>query len=260
MKESALKKSLRPAFLLFRKTVNLLGYELVRNDFVDPMPTDKDEALFEAIRKVRPFTLTSHHRLAAMADAVRYVTSNGVPGAIVECGVWRGGMMMLAAEVLIQCGDTKRDLFLFDTFEGMPPPSSEDLDYAQVTAQTRLEETSKGHGVWCEASLEDVQKNFEQVAYPTERVRFVKGMVEDTLQESAPSQIALLRLDTDWYESTKHELETLFPLLVTGGVLIVDDYGHWQGARKAVDEFFSKRGLRPLLHRIDFSCRVFQKV
>jgi len=87
----------------------------------------------------------------------------------------------------------------------------------------------------------------------------VAGAVEDTLPDRAPMEIALLRLDTDWYASTKHELETLYPRLVSGGVLMLDDYGHWTGCRKAVDEYFAANAPAPLLNRIDYTARVATK-
>jgi hypothetical protein len=110
--------------------------------------------------------------------------------------------------------------------------------------------------VWCFSSIEEVKNNIATLNYPTEKVYFVKGKVEDTIPTTIPQKIAVLRLDTDWYESTKHELEHLFPLLVSGGVLIIDDYGHWEGARKAVDEYIEKNNLNILLNRIDYTGRI----
>lgn len=92
--------------------------------------------------------------------------------------------------------------------------------------------------------------------YPIERVRFVEGRVEDTLPVRVPDRISLLRLDTDWYESTRCELEHLFPKLVPGGVLIVDDYGHWEGCRRAVEEYFDENNIPMLLNRIDYTGRI----
>lgn len=108
-------------------------------------------------------------------------------------------------------------------------------------------------------TLEEVRSNLLGTGYPAERVTFVKGRVEDTLPRVLPGPIALLRLDTAYYESTKRELEQLYPLLVLGGVLIIDDYGHWKGARRAVDEYFAASGLRPFLHRIDYTGRLVLK-
>jgi len=120
-------------------------------------------------------------------------------------------------------------------------------------------EVADGNNVWCVASLEDVEASLFKTQYSRENLVFIKGDVALTLAENAPEKIALLRLDTDWYESTKAELEILYPKLVPGGVCILDDYGHWKGARKAVDDYFEQLGARPLLMPIDFSGRIFVK-
>ena len=109
------------------------------------------------------------------------------------------------------------------------------------------------------ASLEEVQKNMSLTKYPTEKIHFVKGKVEDTIPDKAPEKIAILRLDTDWYESTKHELEYLFPRLIEGGILIIDDYGHFEGSRIAVDEYLEKNNIHDFLHRIDYTGRLLVK-
>jgi len=140
-----------------------------------------------------------------------------------------------------------------------PAPTEKDRDYNGISAETQLSTQTKGTGVWCEASIEDVQANMSFTGYPSDRIHYVQGMVENTIPANMPDKIALLRLDTDWYASTKHELEHLYPLLEKGGVLLIDDYGHWQGARQAVDEYFAKSGMVPLLARIDSTCRCFVK-
>jgi len=111
-----------------------------------------------------------------------------------------------------------------------PAPTEKDRDYNGISAETQLSTQKKGTGVWCEASIEDVQANMSFTGYPSDRIHYVQGMVENTIPANMPDKIALLRLDTDWYASTKHELEHLYPLLEKGGVLLIDDYGHWQGA------------------------------
>ena len=106
------------------------------------------------------------------------------------------------------------------------------------------------------ASLEDVKKNLTASGYPPERIHYIQGKVEDTIPDTAPTQICMLRLDTDWYESTRHELAHLYPLLSRHGVLVIDDYGHWQGARQAVDEYFAARPEPVYLHRVDYTARL----
>jgi hypothetical protein len=197
----------------------------------------------------------------ALKTALEYVVTNKIEGAIVECGVWRGGSMMLAAKVLSKLGEKRRELFLFDTFEGMTSPSAEDRDIHNTDAKELLaqESVTVSRSVWCYADIDDVNHNMMSTGYPPELVHLIKGRVEDTIPVHAPPQIAILRLDTDWYESTLHELVHLFPRLSTNAVLIIDDYGHWQGARRAVDEYFSAFPMKPLLHRIDYTGRMIIK-
>lgn len=215
------------------------------------LPADYDDEAKEIIRAVKPYTMTSPERLNAFILATRHVVRHNIPGDIVECGVWRGGSMQACAKALLALGESDRDLHLFDTFEGMPPPTAEDLRRDGKSAEDLLAAQGKDRPIWAIASLEDVQAGFEQVPYPGERVHYVQGMVEDTVPQQAPEQISILRLDTDWYASTKHELEFLYPRLVSGGVLLIDDYGYWQGSRQAVDEFLQKTGERLLMLRMD---------
>jgi hypothetical protein len=218
-----------------------------------------DREIHEA---VRPFTMTSRERLAALTDAVRYIERYEIPGAIVECGVWRGGSMMAAALTLRALGRCDRALHLFDTFDGMPAPTARDRKLSGELAGAQFERRKHedgGGSDWCNASLEEVRRNVESSGYPRELVHYHQGRVEDTIPEHAPACIALLRLDTDWYASTRHELCHLFPRLSPGGVLIVDDYGAWRGARQAVDEFLAESKMPLLLGRIDYTGRIAVK-
>ena len=145
----------------------------------------------------------------------------------------------------------------------MTAPSGEDIDLENVKAEDVLNTTPKqdGNNIWCIASLEDVQTNMASTAYPESLINYIRGDVVDTLKhsENIPNKIALLRLDTDWYHSTKAELEVLYPRLVKGGICIIDDYGHWQGARKAVTEYFENQGFYPLLQVTDYTGRLIVK-
>lgn len=214
------------------------------------LPRDFDDAAKATIRDVKPWTMTSPEKLNALVLAVRYVVAHGIQGAVVECGVWRGGSMQAAARTLVEVGDTSRDLYLFDTFEGMSEPGEKDLRHDGVSASDLLERNSKGSLVWAVASLADVQDGMRRVGYPDDRLHYVQGKVEDTVPQSAPESISILRLDTDWYESTKHELDHLYPRLASGGVLLLDDYGWWDGAKRAVDEWLEESGERLLLLRM----------
>jgi O-methyltransferase len=229
--------------------------------FLPPLLSpDYGPELERTIRRVRRHTMTSPRRIAALCDSVEYAVRSGVPGAIVECGVWRGGSMMAAALTLLRLDSDDRDLYLFDTFAGMPPPTEEDklsaYDGYSPKRHWRRRQREGGSNAWHYVPVEEVRAAVLSTGYPAERVHPVEGRVEATLPDGAPASIAVLRLDTDWYASTKHEMEHLYPRLSPGGVLILDDYGHYEGARRAVDEYFEAHGGRPLLSRIDYTGRV----
>jgi len=218
-------------------------------------PKDFDAEAVATIQAVTPFTMIGRDRLFALITAVRYISKHKLEGAIVECGVWRGGAMGAAALTLKSLGET-RALHLFDTFEGMSTPTEEDKSFGGSGAMDEFLEKRTGEesSDWCMASLEEVQANLKALGLNIEDFHFAKGMVEDTIPDQSPQgPIALLRLDTDWYKSTKHEMDHLFPKLVPGGVLIIDDYGDWQGARQAVDEYLDQHAIRMLLTRVNGS-------
>lgn len=243
-------------------TARRFGVSISRTSSVKPLPVEASATDAQIIDSVTPFSMTSRERIWALIQAVRYVEDQGLAGSFVECGVWRGGSVMAMAHVLLETPSTERELWLYDTYTGMTDPT--DVDIAQdsgVSAARLLANTpvADGDNVWCVASLDDVRSNVLSTSYPERQFRFIQGAVEETLPDSAPEAIALLRLDTDWYESTKASLEHLYPRLVPGGVCILDDYGHWRGARKAVDEYFQDQAPRPLMMPIDFSGRIFVK-
>jgi O-methyltransferase len=249
---------LHPRFALQRLRANddaEAEHEHVQHAF----PVDFEKADKELYRRVGPYTMTTPPRVYALVRAVEYVSMRDVPGAIVECGVWRGGSVMAAALTLLRLGISDRDIYLYDTFAGMPPPSDADTTRSGERAADLLEQGSGDSHIWAIASLDDVRAAVLSVGYPEERIHFVEGLVEETLPETAPAEISVLRLDTDWYRSTKHELEHLYPRISPGGVLILDDYGHWQGARRAVDEYLGDNGVALLLSRIDATARIAVK-
>ena len=168
--------------------------------------------------------------------------------------------MKLVAHVLLSLGVTDRNLFLYDTFEGMTEPDADiDVDASGNKAVHDWSEIQRRGVKWSYAPIEEVQATIAQVGYPMERVKFIKGPVEDTIPAVRPEKLALLRLDTDWYSSTKHEMDHLYPLLVPQGVLILDDYGHYRGAARAVDEYIGDLEKKPLLQRVDYACRLAVK-
>jgi O-methyltransferase len=251
-----------------KRVVRRYGYEIVRADSTADsstidleFPPDFDEATKATVRSVQGFTMTGPEKLFALCHGVRHIVAHGIPGAIVECGVWRGGSMMAVARTLLEKGDTSRDLYLFDTFQGMPAPTEHDIDIHGVNVLDKWKSQKRNRFTPSEASasLSEVRSAMTTVGYDSSRVHFVKGMVEHTIPRAAPPAIALLRLDTDYYASTRHEMFELYPRLVPGGVLIVDDYGCFKGSEKAVDEFLAVSGEPLLLHRIDYSCRVAVK-
>jgi O-methyltransferase len=246
---------------IVRSTVNKLGYDLVKPDkrlVVDGLPADFDKATVDTYRKVKTYTMTTPERIASLCNAVNYLVKNNIKGDFVECGVWRGGSTMAAIDTLIKAGDTSREIYLYDTFEGMSEPTEADKITTGTGADELLKTSDKEDptSVWCYSALEEVQQNVGTLKYPVKQVHYVKGKVEDSIPQTMPGKIALLRLDTDWYESTAHELKHLYPLLVPGGVIIIDDYGHWEGARKAVDEYIEAQKLPLLLNRIDYTGRI----
>lgn len=204
-----------------------------------PLPEDFDELSRSIIPLVRPYTMTSAEKLQALITAVQYLAKAGIPGAFVECGVWRGGSMHAVARTLDRCGVHDRDLYLFDTFQGMTEPTERDRKVTRqdVSAAELMVDSPKDSWLWAVASKEDVLQGLSTLPYPQDRFHLVEGPVEETVPGAAPETIALLRLDTDWYESTRHELEHLYPRLQPGGVLIIDDYGSWQGSKEATDEY-----------------------
>jgi O-methyltransferase len=238
----------RPKYVV-QDLLNRLGYEVRR-----VYPPDFDPQLIDVVERVRPYTMNTIEGIAANVSAVEYVVRNEVPGALVECGVWRGGAVMTMALTLLRLAAADRELYLFDTFAGMTSPSEVDV---------RMDGRSGFHERACRPDIvvdvDEVRTAVESTGYDPALLRFVEGPVQETLPGEAPDEIALLRLDTDWYESTKHELETLYPRIARGGMLIVDDYGTWLGARRAVDEYIAERRLRLLLARVDYTVRVAVK-
>lgn len=241
--------------------LNRLGWQIRRYRPEDPcreLPdlTTEEQAI---IRRVSGLTYTGPARLAALLQAVEHIGRHRIPGDIVECGVWKGGSMAAAALQLLRLGDSQRTLWLYDTFSGMTEPTGHDVDLCGREATRLLHDPLHGETVACAAGLAEVQTNLSSTGYPPERIRCIPGPVERTIPAEAPGRIALLRLDTDWYESTRHELRHLYPRLEAGGILIIDDYGHWQGARKAVDEFLADQPHPLYLHRIDYTARCLVK-
>ena len=255
----------------------LFGYQIVpmREKTIGPMKEKTLERTYEfpvelssedrdLIRHVidNDISMVSIERLCATLKAAKYVSENNIDGDFVECGVWRGGNAIIAADIFRRYGLDKK-VYLFDTFAGMTEPSDDDRAISDNEPAMKHYEKEKTptHSNWCYAPIEEVRENFSKRALLGDNIVFVKGPVEETLrlQANVPERISILRLDTDWYESTKVELTTLYPRIVSGGCLIIDDYGWWSGSRKATDEYFEQMHPKPLLHVTDSCGRIAVK-
>jgi hypothetical protein len=227
----------------------------------NPLPEDMEAEFSEIYSKCSRFSMTSPERMYAMYKAVEYVSKFNIEGDIVECGVWKGGSSMIGAIKLSQMNDIRRKIYLYDTYEGMSEPTEKDVGSSGKPAWDKWEKNKKENGNdWCYASLDEVRENLLSTGYPEEKLVFVKGKVENTIPKQVPEKISVLRLDTDWYESTYHEMVYLFPLLSPGGVLILDDYGYWKGAREAVDQYLSENNQKMFIVRIDKAGRIGIKI
>lgn len=245
--------------------MNLLGLKVVKISTLrqlqemNPPQTDirdikADIEFMNLYEQVKCYTLVGIERSYALFKAVEYIVKNKIEGHLVECGVWKGGSCMLVALALQLLGDEKREIWLYDTFAGMTEPGNPDGEAEKK--EWAAQRISDSRNAWCLANLEEVKENLYSTHYPNHLLHFIEGKVEDTIPAEIPSQIALLRLDTDWYASTIHELNHLYPLMSRQGIVIVDDYGAWQGARKAVDEYFKGSAF---LARIDWTGRLMIK-
>jgi hypothetical protein len=231
--------------------------------------TPEEHAL---IADLRPLAATSLESLVSTLRAVQYLVDAGIPGALLECGVFNGAQVAVMLRVLLRNGITDREVYAYDTFNGMPEPDEEDIcvqvgesvDAPPPGTPARviwsaLRNRDGSGSQWVHSPKDRVATLLGSTGYPMGRVHLVEGLVEYTLPEQAPERIALMRLDTDFYKSTRHELETLYPRLAHGGILILDDYGAFTGSRRATDSFFAERGCGVFLARVDPTVRIAVK-
>ena len=242
------------------------GYKIFKKFYylsveMDLMHPDLDEEFTELKAKCLPHTMTSVESLYYTYRSAKYVIENNIPGDFVECGVWKGGNTMMVALTLMKMKNTDRKIYLYDTFEGMSEPTEKDISYKNEDADIEWKESQKGNiNEWCYSPMDEVKNNLYSTGYPKDKLFFVKGKVEDTIPGTLPGQISVLRLDTDWYESTYHELLHLYPLLSKNGFLIIDDYGYWKGAREAVEQYFGENKVKIFMNRLDNSARAGIKI
>ena len=251
---------------------NILPYYIVKSvqdrnnkknvSFPIPVELAEDEKKLIAYVLKNDLTLVSRERLFATLMSCKYVLENNLEGDFVECGVWRGGNSIIAAGIFKLYNSSKK-VYLYDTFQGMTAPTEADIElYGGHTARERLyaDKLDKNkkwtRNTWAYASIDDVKTNFSNFGLLSENVEFIQGDILQTLDKTIPDKISVLRLDTDWYESTKKELDVLYKRIVSNGVLMIDDYGHWGGSKKAVDEYFKENNNRPFLQYIDYSGRL----
>jgi O-methyltransferase len=200
------------------------------------------------IKTVQPYSMTSIERITELYNSLEYLRLNNIDGDIVECGVWKGGNILGIMEYLYHHKIDKK-IWLYDTFEGMTSPEEIDSDLNNNQASNMMHIPI----VLAYSPISEVKQNLEKSKFNKDNLNFVIGDVSVTLLDptNIPKKISLLRLDTDWYKSTKDELYFLYPNLIDNGILIVDDYGHWRGSKQAVDEYFNDKNI--LIERIDYT-------
>ena len=225
---------------------------------------DIDDPFFISIYPhIKAHTITSTYGpvpLWMLYKSIEHVVKNKIPGDIAECGVWNGGSMLLVALALCHFGDTSRRLYLYDTFAGMPRPDDVDKSWDGTSVLPVWQNATEGGQLWgYGGTLDMVRTVMSASKYPQDKLVFVEGMVEDTVPGNAADHLSLLRLDTDFYKSTYHELVHLYPRLVKGGILIIDDYGNFQGSRLATDQYIAENDLKVFLSRVDGNVRLVVK-
>lgn len=193
---------------------------------------------FRILRTVRSYTMVGVPRLRTLYRLAQRAIAEGIPGAFVECGTYNGGSGAVLAHVAAR---DHRSVWLFDSFEGLPEPVAEDGEAASAWA---------GGCVGQESKVADV---LGRVGANTDEVHIVKGWFNETLAPAPTGPIALLHLDGDWYESTREILLALYDRVDPRGFLAIDDYGHWPGCRRAVDEFFRERKQEPEIFQSDYT-------
>ncbi len=245
--------------ILINKFLTIFNLSIINNNQKIIELKNDDAKLISVVSK---YSMTPKIRIYNLLQALRHIKQKNIDGDFVECGVWRGGNIILFKKFLEnELKNSNKKIFAYDTYEGMNQPSEEDYNLtSKVSAKILLKkEKNKDSNIWGISKIEDVKKNISENVKNLDNINFIKGEVEQTLnsEKNLPLKISILRLDTDWYLSTKKELEVLYDRVSSGGIIIIDDYGHWNGSKKAVDEFFSNKYV--WMHYVDYACRLIIK-
>jgi O-methyltransferase len=260
----AVKTPLKRSFILHS------AYKLARDFHQIPRSRATDIDALSAIVRVLPKTMLPMPRLLDLYEIVKRLNREGVKGNLVECGVWNGGAVGLMAIANRRHPGPTRVLHLYDSFEGLPQPTKFDtnvyLGFLEQRKET-LDAAREKHGLTaigaCRGTSEREVAKFltGRLGVKREDLVFHVGWFQDTVPASRESvgDIALLRLDGDWYESTKFCIENLFDKVVSGGFVVIDDYGKFEGCRRAVDEFLTGRRITPTFAHSDPDCVYFRK-
>ena len=250
---------------LIKKLINKFNFKIEhKNSWYkrnEHLTVEMSQNELDIIKSISNYSMTTPANHWAIIQSIKHISKNNIDGDFVECGVWKGGNIILF-KLISNLLNLNKEIYAFDTFEGMPEPGEKDFDLKNINAKTTFDKYKNKDIKWCYSTLDEVKSNIKSFdANYNETFNFIKGKVEETLndEKNLPNKISLLRLDTDFFESTKKELEVLFPKLVSGGILIIDDYGHWKGAKKAVDEYFELDKNFLWLHRIDYASRLLIK-
>ena len=235
---------------------SIFGIFGLRISKILPRIVEMSEEEREIIKIAKKYSMTTEIRMWALINSIKKVDYEKIEGDIVECGIWKGGNIILINKLLKKIKLNKK-IYCYDTFEGMI--STDKIDKEISSGRSSLQIIKDHEYYKCESLLKETKKNISKNFDDINNIYFIKGRVEDTLTEekNIPDKISICRLDTDYYSSTKIELEVLYPRLVPGGFLIIDDYGHWSGCKKAVDEYFKDKFV--MMHYVDYACRLIIK-